>query len=176
MRRIWAECGPSAELFDPKPPDDVGTPEPPSPVDPGMRGVWKALFGLLGALAILALAFWLAYEYDKEQHRVIQTGQVSVKTVIEGWIMLRHRPHPAPGQLQPLTIRSIPGSLERLRRRLREGVAKIAGQVKASLRLHPRAATFCTAGSERACRAFFVLLDRLARGIRAEASQTAQGL
>ena len=80
MRRIWAECGPSAELFDPKPPDDVGTPEPPSPVDPGMRGVWKALFGLLGALAILALAFWLAYEYDKEQHRVIQTGQVSVKT------------------------------------------------------------------------------------------------
>ena len=45
-----------------------------------MREGWKAFLGFLGALAILALAFWLAYEYDKEQHRVIKTGQVSVKT------------------------------------------------------------------------------------------------
>ena len=82
MRHPRAECGPDAKLFEDAlaSPDDDQTAEPASlPDEQGMGEGWKAFFGFLGAIAILALAFWLAYEYDQDQPRVIKTGEVSVK-------------------------------------------------------------------------------------------------
>jgi len=86
MRDRRCECGPDAKLFEARA-KGVGATEKekPRPVDGGMGIISIALLLLL-SLALLALIYW-AYDNDtsqrqeKEQPRVIKTGQVTLKKV-----------------------------------------------------------------------------------------------
>jgi len=77
MRHRWGACGPDAKLFEDAP---IDPDKPPAalllPEERSMRLGWKALLVGLGALAILALAYW-AYGDETYQPSVIQTGEVS---------------------------------------------------------------------------------------------------
>ncbi len=79
MRHPRSECGPDARLFEDAPGNGGETTA--APVRLAEQDVGKGLKALLalGVLALLALAFWWAYEHDTDQARVIQTGEVSVK-------------------------------------------------------------------------------------------------
>jgi hypothetical protein len=81
MRHRWGACGPDAKLFEDAPANGETTAAPLLPVEQGIREGLKALLVGLGALALLALAFWVyeheTYEHETHQPTVIQTGDVS---------------------------------------------------------------------------------------------------